>query len=380
MMHVAFVNENVLGHASYLLPFVRALEADPALGVVPHRIDATPLPPGLARWADASVKGLRRFGLDFHAARWRRVVSLHVRRELEALRRRERIDAVVVNTQSVGLGLARVAAELPVLVCLDATFEQLARSGWLAPNAASRWLQPLTLAPLRGRERELFRGARALLPWSEPVGRSLVEDYGIPEEKVHLLPPSLDPPALRERPAREPGRRPQVLFVGGDFHRKGGPLLLECWREHFAGRCDLHLVTQSPVRPEPGVFVHHGVQAHTPAWRERWEEADVFVFPSRLETFGIVLLEALAFGVPVVSSDAGAARDVLDGGRAGVLLPGLTREALASALRGVLDDPAGARERARAGRARVEERYALSRNAARLAALLQGNRTGASPY
>lgn len=370
MMHVAFVNENALGHGSYLLPFVRALEADPGLGVVPHRIDATPLPPRLARWGDASVKGLRRWGLDFHAARWRRAASLHARRQLDALRRRRRIHAVVVNTQSVGLDMLETAVEVPVLVCLDATFAQLSRSPWFAPNAASRVLLPLTHAPIRGRERELLSAARGLLPWSEPVARSLVEDYGMDAARIHRLPPSLELPPAPGTRRRAPGRRPQILFLGGDFHRKGGALLLECWREHFRDRCDLHLVTRSPVPAEPGVHVHRDVAAHSAAWRERWEEADVFVFPSALETFGIVLLEALAFGVPVVASAAGAARDVLAGGEAGILLPRPDRDSLAAAIAAVLDDPESARARAAAGRARVEAEFELRGNAARLAALL----------
>lgn len=373
MMHVAFVNENVLGHGSYLLPFVRALEEDPGHGIVPHRIDAMPLPPALARWANGTVKGLRRWGLDFYSARWRRLVSLHVRRQLDDLRRRERIEAVVVNTQSVGLELVETAAELPVLVCLDATFAQLARSGWFGSNAGSRFLLPLTLSPIRGRERVLLRAAHGLLPWSEPVGRSLVEEYGVPAERVHRLPPSLTLPPAAER-RRDPGSRPQILFVGGDFHRKGGALLLECWRERFAGRCDLHLVTQSPVAPEPGVHVHRGVAAHSPEWWERWQEADVFVFPSAMETFGIVLLEALAFGVPVVASEVGAAREVLADGRAGVLLHRPDRDSLGAAIASVLDDPEAARARAALGRRRVEAEFEIGGNAARLAALLRSAR------
>jgi enoyl-CoA hydratase/carnithine racemase len=53
------------------------------------------------------------------------------------------------------------------------------------------------------------------------------------------------------------------LFVGGDFQRKGGPLLLECFRRHFAGRYELHLVTESKVEAEDGVFVHRSVPART---------------------------------------------------------------------------------------------------------------------
>lgn len=373
-MHVAFVNENTLGHGSYLPPFVRHFRERPELGIAPHPLDATPLPPALSRWADTSVRGLRGWGLDFHVARWRRVVSAHVRTRLDELRRRGPLDAVVVNTQSVGLALVETAAELPVFVCADATFEQLARSAWFAPNAASRLLLPLTLSPIRGAERALFRAARGIFAWSEPVRESLRADYGVPAERILRLPPSVEPPpAGMAREARdEAGRRPRILFVGGDFRRKGGAVLLEAFRRRFADSCELHLVTQSPVPPEPGVHVHRGIVAHTPAWRELWEGADVFVFPSTLETFGIVLLEALAFGVPVVAADVGAARDVLAGGRAGVLVERVDADTLGEAIAAVLADPGEAGRRAALGRARVEAEFTLSGNAERLAARLHG--------
>ncbi|MGH9581096.1 MAG: hypothetical protein ACRD2R_08885, partial [Terriglobales bacterium] len=139
-MRVVFINENTLGHASYLVPYVQALNAHPELGVTAQLMNATPLPPELERRANFSVRGLRQWGLDFAAARWRLVVSRHVRTQLEELRRGEEVHAIVANTQSVGLELAELAASLPVFVCMDATFEQLARSPWFAPNAPSRWL------------------------------------------------------------------------------------------------------------------------------------------------------------------------------------------------------------------------------------------------
>ena len=58
----------------------------------------------------------------------------------------------------------------------------------------------------------------------------------------------------------------------------------------------------------------------------------MFVFPSSLETFGIVLVESLSFGVSVISSKVGAAEDILDSGRAGILLNETTPEAIVHAL------------------------------------------------
>lgn len=369
-MNVAFLNENTLGHTSYLPRFVAEFRTRPELGITPHLIDVVPLPPEIQKRADATVRGLRRVGLDFHIARWRRVVSRQARHQLDALGRRERLEAVVVNTQSVGLFLASPPLGLPLFVCLDATFQQLARSRWFAPNRVAGWLLPLTLAPLRRAERRLFQSATRLLPWSSPVRDSLIRDYGAAPERVSLLPPSLDLERLQARPRRGSGR-PQILFLGGDFRRKGGAVLLEAFRRDLAGRAELHVITQSEVASGPGVVVHRGVTAQSEAWFERWSQADVFAFPSTLETFGIVLLEALAFGVPVVSSRVGAAVDILENGRMGVLLDDISPGTLSRGITRLLDDPAGADAMAKAGRERVVQNYDLRRNAEALARWLK---------
>ncbi len=97
----------------------------------------------------------------------------------------------------------------------------------------------------------------------------------------------------------------------------------------------------------------------------------MFVFPSTMETFGIVLLEALAFMVPVVSSRAGAAVDILEEGRSGWLLDGHQQSGLKAALNSALEDSAEKRKRVERGRDLFESRFALPRNAERLAGLLQ---------
>ena len=369
-MNVAFLNENTLGHTSYLPRFAEALRARPELGIVPHVIDVLPLPPHLRRLGDTSIRGLRKVGLDFHGTRWRVAISRHAREQLDALRGRVQVEAVVVNTQSAGLALGDLPETVPTFVALDATFRQLADSPWFGPNRLSRWLQPLTLRSLLRRERKLFAGATRLLPWSELAAGSLRTNYGVPADQITVLPPSMKSPPPRE--PRSLPARPQILFLGGDFRRKGGPLLLDTFRRRFSGRAELHVVTQSEIPAEPGVMVHRGVGAGSPEWLARWREADLFVFPSRLETFGIVLLEALAFGVPTIASAAGAARSILGQGQFGRLLESLDEESLAAAIGEFLGNPRIALDRASAGRKSFEERFELDRNAEQLASLLCG--------
>ena len=369
MLQVAFVNENTLGHRSYLLPFVQTLRAKPDHGIVPHWIDATPLPPDLKRYGEFSVKLLRRWGLDWGPTRWRSAASRHVQRQLQALYCETRLDAVVINTQSVALELMHWWDHPPLFVCLDATFAQLARSPWFANGRIGRLAAPITLAGLRRRERELFREVTMFLPWSEAAADSLRMEYRIPAKRIQTLPPSV---SLGSKEAWRAGHsRKSILFVGGDFKRKGGPLLVEAFLQYLRGDFELDIVTQSPIESAPDIRVHRGISAGSPAWHALWQEADVFVFPSSLETFGIVLLEALAFRVPAVSSPCGAAREILDNGAAGLLLDEMTPVAVAEAVRQVFTDEEATAHRVDRGANRVAHRYCLEQNTARLAESLR---------
>jgi phosphatidylinositol alpha-mannosyltransferase len=144
----------------------------------------------------------------------------------------------------------------------------------------------------------------------------------------------LPPPATR-RPPRPPGRPARVLFVGrGDEPRKGFAVLGEAMRQLD--------------RAAPGVSVLEAVGPATPRGPVSDEElaaayaaADVCVVPSLGgESFGLVALEALAHGVPVVASRIRGYADWLDGAGVGDLVPPGDPAALAAAVAGLLGDPA----------------------------------------
>jgi glycosyltransferase involved in cell wall biosynthesis/GT2 family glycosyltransferase len=88
-------------------------------------------------------------------------------------------------------------------------------------------------------------------------------------------------------------------------------------------------------------------------------EVDVLCVPSRAEAFPLVIVEAMARGVPVLASAVGSVPDLLDDGRAGVLVDPVTETAWAEALRTVLADPSRLVPLARAGARRAAERYTV---------------------
>ena len=102
-----------------------------------------------------------------------------------------------------------------------------------------------------------YQHAALLLPWSHWAAEAIIREYAVPAERVHVVPPGVDLRLWPQRAQRaEQAHLPRLLFVGGDFERKGGPLLLDVFRAHFRGRCELHLVTKGDVAPEDGVFVY----------------------------------------------------------------------------------------------------------------------------
>lgn len=371
-MNVAFVNENTLGHSSYLPRFVDSINSHPELDCRAIRLDATPLPPEL-RGAERGIRGLSRLGLDWQITRWRRAASENSASKLKELVRRDRVDAIVINTQSVGLQIPRLISGIPYWVALDATFEQLARSRWFKPTSLAGWFHPITLRWLRKRERILFSNAEGLLPWSRLVSDSLRKDYGVDGARIHVLPPSLNDPIPTPIAGRCNGKV-NILFVGGDFKRKGGQHLVDVWRKFFRSLTELHVVTRDQILPEEGLHVHKGIEAGSKEWRELWSKADLFVFPSQMETFGIVLVEAMAFGLPIISANTGAADELLGDGMAGVLLTSQEAPRLVSAIQCLIQDP-GLRARMSAnGRSRFLRDFDLPKNAKRLVDLIRASK------
>ncbi len=369
-MKVAFVNENTLGHTSYLPRFVDSLNAHPEWGCRAVQLNATPLPSEL-RGAERGIRGLSRLGLDWQITRWRRAASMNAASQLQELVRRGEVDAIVVNTQSVGLEIPRVVPGIPCWVALDATFEQLARSRWFKPTACAGWFHPITLRWLRQRERLLFSQAKGLLPWSHLAAESLRREYHLPSGRIHVFPPSMKDPQSKPSSDRW-NNKANILFIGGDFKRKGGQQLVDVWRTFFRSQANLHVVTRDELSPEEGLFVHKRVEAGSDDWRELWSTADLFALPSQMETFGIVLVEAMAFGVPIIAANTGAAQELLGDGLAGILLASPSSSELRNAIQTLISDSQLRHRMSVSGRRRFLLDFELDRNALRLLQLIRG--------
>ncbi len=165
-------------------------------------------------------------------------------------------------------------------------------------------------------------------------------------------------------PARAPeGRR--LLFVGRLERRKGFAVAVAAFAEMARRERDLHLIVvgEGPERAaveqlDPGVrarvrMLGRVSDEELPGW---YASADLFLAPATgQESFGIVLVEAMAAGVPVVASDVAGYRAVLDGGRAGLLVPPGSPEALAAGASRLLADATLRARLRRGGRRRAAD-------------------------
>ena len=209
-------------------------------------------------------------------------------------------------------------------------------------------------------DRWCARRAALFVPFSNWAGDILKADCGVPAERVHPINVGLDLELWPFIPKadRPVSARPQILFVGGNFVRKGGDLLLQVYQQHFANQADLHLVTKEP--PEklpPGVQVYTDLNANDPRLRQLYDESDLFVLPTRADVSSWVAMEAMATGRPVIATRMGGIPDIVRQGETGFLIEPDDAVALAEAMRTLLGDSDLRRSMGVAGHAVVERDF-----------------------
>jgi glycosyltransferase involved in cell wall biosynthesis len=296
---------------------------------------------------------LTRNRYDAEAAR----VTVSVR---SALARRRLRDVAVDGAIQIGSTFT-LPATIPYVTLEDMTVRQGAASHPVFSRMSARG----TLAWESTRAR-VYAGARMCTAASHWTADSLIVDYGVSPQRVAVVGFGATHIARTEHRSWSP---PRFLFVGIDWERKGGPLLLRAFarvHERFPD-ATLDLVGGHPYVQQEGV-ISHGVLAHDRAEdRERLGElfarASCLVVPSVVEPFGIVYVEAGSAGMPSIVSGEGGARDTIGPDGGAVVAPGDEQGLLEAMLR--LCDADTARRMGEAARTRAAL-YTWSKVAERL--------------
>ena len=212
----------------------------------------------------------------------------------------------------------------------------------------------------------------AVVANSPVIEAQLVERFGVPRERIHVLPNGVDERLFFPRERGEarrrlglPAERPLLAFVGHLNERKGPLRVMEAIR----GRPEIGAVFlgRGPQRPTGPQVVFAGAVAHeeVPLWLSA---ADLFVLPTLDEGCSNALLEALACGLPLVTSDRPFNRAVVDDSMA-LLVEPTDAVALGAAIAALVDRPALRRSLATAALAHAAT-FSLERRADRMLALL----------
>lgn len=219
------------------------------------------------------------------------------------------------------------------------------------------------------------------VPWSSWAAEHLRTNFPeVAKEKIVTMHPGIN---LRDWPMREPkqpGERFRILFVGGDYLRKGGDTLLRAFTEHLSDDCELHIATQSDFLPAneylritaaPHAHLHLDMRAGTEELKALYRQSDCFILPTNEDASSWVAIEALAMGIPTIITATGGIPDIVIGEQTGLIIPPKDPAAIAAAVRRLQQEPELTEKLIRQGRQHIEEHFDASKNTQRLLDLIK---------
>lgn len=354
---VAFALENIMGHVTHAqnLRRVTAERSD----IAPHWVSLTREP---------SLGRLERVPLV--RSSWVTRASLCAYRDLRT--RARAYDCALFHTQACALGVPLLARRLPCVISMDCALYDVDEFHGTQNKPLTEWLKARVFSAL-------FAQTVAMAPWSPWAARSLTQRFNVPESKIHVLPPGVDTARFCPDASKKPNDGvTRILFVGNDFARKGGLFLLQWAQESASAEArrardlppwELHIVSRDEIPAMPGVILHRNISNNSPELVAMYQRSDVFALPSYSDCHPWVLLEAMACGLPTLTTNAGGMPH-MTGGESGPLLPVGNYEAVRDALDELLRDSQTRVARGEAARARALQHYNAERNYNRLLDLM----------
>ncbi len=303
--------------------------------------------------------------LNHSHAVYEEVSSLRLNHEIQI------VDSPLWNLDGL---VTAVAGEVPVAVRVVTSMKQI------AAVHGQETQENRLLADLEGRFLDM---ASAIISNSQGTVRTLREIYGLDIESSlhHVAPYGIVPAAEKElpEPAASMPNETTVLFVGRLEGRKGILELFEAIPEVLRQAPHTRFqIVGSDNSLEDGFRAIHRMDypiffkkkyrscidhvdflgfVDEDRLNDLYKGCDVFVAPSRYESFGLIYLEAMNYAKPVIGCRAGGPEDIIVDGETGLLVPPEDTAALADAMTNLVTSPAARREMGLAGRRRLIERY-----------------------
>jgi glycosyltransferase involved in cell wall biosynthesis len=351
-LRVAFIIENQLGHRALLANLKAALALQKTVDPV-----WIPLEPYGDSWVERIPQLRHKHALTF---------GLKARRFLREVQAKGEVAACLMHTQRMAHLAVDRMRKVPTFLSIDATPIELDKfyRGGLHGLPSKR--DTLYWKVRDAIHRRTYAAARGIVTMSNAVSMSLTSQYGVDPADVLVLWPGVDVETWAPLETRPPGDERRILFVGAEFERKGGRLLLRWVNETARRDFRVDVVTQEPVDPTPRVTVHNGFAPNQPGLVALIRQADLLVLPTRADMSPWVIAEAKAAGTAVISTTVGAIPELVRDGVDGWLVDPDDYTCLAGRLEEALGDSQRLHEFGLRAREDAMERFNSVTNARKL--------------
>ena len=356
MHQFAFVMDQQVGLRTQALNWERVADEDPTVTAtwipVRYEADGGPLAhlPGLPSGIKGTLSGVKEIR--------------------DGVRDASHFDAILWATWAAK-SVPELVSAAPAFLVMDMTPVQMEAMGALYGYSSLR--ARFGAGFKRRATDKLYRAASHFFPWNEWVAASLRDDYGIASDRITPISPGVDQslfiPGNEARPEGAPVR---LLFVGGNFARKGGDLLIRWAREtESLPPWELHIVTRDAVPQTPHVVVHAGLANNSPDLIRLYQESDVFVLPTLADCYSLVAMEAMSCGLPVVTTRLGGIPEIVADGATGFLLEPGDYPSLALRLDQLVTDSTLRHSMGAASLIRAQERFNCRLNMGRILEMMK---------
>jgi glycosyltransferase involved in cell wall biosynthesis len=356
MYTIGFVMEQSLGHITHSQNLHQYVKSDQEVRPIWGEIGFNP-------------HGIGKL-IPVYKNNWTVRSGLHARRLITSMQQVSELDALLFHTQVPAVLAQDWLHYIPTVLSLDATPLQYDELGKYYQHSRSSDLMEKVKWKLNC---SCYRAASHLVTWSQWAKKGLENDYEVPSDKITVIPPGVfvaDWKRPQERKIHQD--RLKILFVGGDLERKGGYLLIEAFRRLKAEfPVELHLVTQTHIEREPHMYIYSDLKANNPQLKALYHSCDIFALPTFGDCLPMVLSEAGAAGMAVVSTNVAAISEIIHPDKTGLLVPIGNVDELYKALRELIEHPELRLRLGDALFAHVAQEYDSAKNSGRLLDLIK---------
>jgi len=303
-----------------------------------------------------------------------------VKKQLNEMCNTEHIDVVHQTYDYNNIAISKETIKVPIIATIHHPFTSERKFFKNNKNIISYWSYLITrrIYFLEKKQECLCNEVDKIIAVSNYTARSIIEEYDIPKDKIEVIPNGVDINKFNPQISRVEFRKkwnisgPIILYVGRLDYNKGIEYLIKSFSKvvKYIPNAKLVLIGDGPQKNYINKMIDdlnlkksikQIIWVNDVDLPKIYASSDVVVLPSLMEGFGIVLLEAMACGIPCIATKAGGVEDVIDNGKTGFIVPPADVDVLYHAIYDLLTDEDLMQRFGVNSRKRVEENFTLQK-------------------